>query len=97
MIDLEEIEKRHVETKMDTDPSGIHYSSYNKKYMGCPECDIERPCDAITLIKEIKRLYKGLDKLSKLGNEPHLGNSNGNVLSKHILEGAWPIPGSESI
>ena len=89
MIDIKEIENRHVETEMDTDPSGIHYSSANKKYMGCPECDIEWPCDAIQLLNEVKRLYKGLDKLSRLGNEPHVGNSRGNELSKKILEGVY--------
>ena len=51
------------------------------------------PVDAKTtaiLIEEIKRLREGLDKLSRLGNEPLYGNSIGNEIAYRVLYPSVP-------
>jgi hypothetical protein len=36
-------------------------------------------------IAEVERLREALEKLSRLGNEPHLGNSDGNMIARDAL------------
>ncbi len=43
----------------------------------------EPPSDSL---KEfLKPVVEALEKLSRLGNEPHLGNSNGNVIAQEAI------------
>ena len=45
------------------------------------KCVNEQPAkDAL-----IKELVEGLEKLARLGNEPHFGNSKGNVIAQELL------------
>ncbi len=36
-------------------------------------------------MEEIRRLRAALDRLARLGNEPHLGNSTGNIIAREAL------------
>ena len=61
--------------------------TFNYKWLD-PKQMTPIPVDAKTtaiLIEEIKRLREGLDKLSRLGNEPLYGNSTGNVIAYRVL------------
>jgi len=40
-----------------------------------------------TAIRIIKRYKTALEKLARLGNEPHLGNSDGNIIAQKALKG----------
>jgi hypothetical protein len=42
--------------------------------------------DAAKLLAEIERLRAALDRLARLGNEPHYGNSVGNEIAREALE-----------
>jgi len=46
-------------------------------------CDLERK----KLKVENERYKKALERLSRLGNEPHLGNSIGNQIAQQALKG----------
>jgi len=63
----------------------------------CPECGLERgvfkPQAAIehgNIITELKAELKAkdaaLEKLARLGNEPYLGNSEGNIIAQQALK-----------
>jgi len=44
-VDLvREVREKHQKTQMNTDPMGIHYSTYGQDYVGCVECEGEWPC-----------------------------------------------------
>ena len=53
MIDTAKYRKKHYKVTLNTDPSGVHYSSYGRDYDGCWECDEEWPCDVIQICDEI--------------------------------------------
>jgi len=46
----------------------------------CPFCYIEEQH------RELKRLREALDKLARLGNGDHYGNSDGNIMAQKALE-----------
>jgi hypothetical protein len=50
---------------------------------------IDRLYDAnVRLMDENERLRDALEKLAKLGNEPHYGNSDGNLIAQRALAAA---------
>ena len=66
-----------------------HSKSENFNEWGkCRECGIREEdvclrCEELTA--ESKVMREALEKLARLGNEPHLGNSDGNVIAQRAL------------
>ena len=50
---------------------------------GVPETVYERNKE---LLREVDKLRGALEKLARLGNEPHYGNSDGNMIARAALE-----------
>lgn len=49
------------------------------------------------ILAMIKEAETSLDKLARLGNEPHFGNSTGNVIAQHALAAiTLPAPSREA-
>ena len=48
-------------------------------------CESRSPQCGAALLEKVKRYELALDKLARLGNEPHYGNSVGNVIAKQAL------------
>lgn len=38
-------------------------------------------------LQEVERLTAVLDRLARLGNEPHFGNSDGNMIARAAIKG----------
>ena len=70
------------ETCLDCGSTGNEYL-INGLCFSCAETKISEHFD---LQQENERLLKILDKLSRLGNEPHLGNSDGNRIAQQAIK-----------
>ena len=65
-----------------------YYSEYKGTSMVMVCKRLLEACDHIDRLEaENKRLRDALEKLSRLGNEPHLGNSEGNKIAQAALKG----------
>lgn len=45
----------------------------------------EQDKDMLWLVERLDEVRDALEKLARLGNEPHYGNSDGNVIAKQAL------------
>jgi len=53
----------------------------------CCTCGAQDAMDEIDLLKaELKAKDAALEKLARLGNEPYLGNSEGNIIAQQALK-----------
>ena len=58
-------------------------AAFLEQALGANAEELEKERDALTHANA--RLREALDKLARLGNEPHYGNSTGNVIAQHAL------------
>jgi len=47
---------------------------------------IQQEREMMVLEAEVERLRAALEKLARLGNEPHYGNSDGNMIARNALK-----------
>ena len=76
IIDRDSVIFRHVR-RID-ELEGLHLEAKADK--------VQAENDACVLRGEVERLRRVLDKLARLGNEPELGNSKGNVIAQQALK-----------
>ncbi len=53
----------HKKVTLNTDPSGIHYSSWGVDYEGCEECLESWPCEITTLTTKVEELENKIKEL----------------------------------
>jgi len=66
MIDIAAVRQVHSKAILNTDPHGIHYSTYGKDYEGCAECEVPWPCEAIQYAEEAYRVELAILQIQRL-------------------------------
>ncbi len=61
---------KHKMVPMNTDPSGIHYSTYGIDYDGCEECLDAWPCEVSILEEENTALKARVEELERQQPRP---------------------------